>query len=336
MIKLSILNATPAILNLKAFIPSAFAILASMPTQSWANGDQPSSPQAVETLPDGNLRDPMPASSILSELSRISLKNMVAFEAGSFEMGDWGEQVNEDQLPFDGSGDSKPLHNVKLSRFSIMKFPVTYAEFDIFTAALRLPRINQRTAVKKYRKPNNPAGVTWQGANDYCKWLGQLTNKPIALPTEAQWEYAARSGGKRHVYPTDNGKREMGRNLPDYDQRQLAGGLTGVSDFPSNMAGIYYMSAGVHEWINDWYDASYYSNSPVQDPKGPDNGTKHVVRGHFGDGGSDMSFKRWSWATEKNMKSWKKYSESPTGAPVEIPSTKYSASAENAFRCALN
>lgn len=294
-----------------------------------------SSNQPVETMPDGNLRDAAPTAETIAQLGRQSLHNMIAFKSANFEMGDWGEQVNEEHLPFDGSVDSKPLHKVDLSKFSISKYPVTYAEFDIFTAALRLPRINQSTVVQKYRKPNNPAGVTWEGANDYCHWLGKITNRQISLPTEAQWEFSARSGGKRYVYPTDNGEREMGRNLPDYDQRQNAGGLTSVGDFPPNLAGIYYMSANVHEWVSDWYSADYYKNSPKSDPKGPLTGTKHVVRGNFGDGGSEMTFKRWS-LVETPQKPWTKYANAPGEITREIPPTKYSDYAYSAFRCALN
>ena len=312
-----------------------FALLSI--TAAFACADEQASvkPRSV-VLPDGNVRDQTPTPETVTEIGRQSLKNMILFKAGSFEMGDWGEQVSASKLPFDGSADSKPVHQVKLSSFSIGKFPVTYAEFDIFTASLGLPKINQATAIQNYRKPNNPAGVTWQGATDYCKWLADITGKPFALPTEAQWEYAARSGGQRHVYPTDNGKRELGRNLPDADQTKSAGGLTEVSDFPPNMAGIYYMGANVHEWVADWYDPNYYASSPLQDPKGPATGSKRVVRGNFGTGGTEMTFKRWSWDAENRMKPWKKRGTMPGEATREIPVTKYSASPENAFRCAQN
>jgi len=289
-----------------------------------------------ETLLDGNLRDPAPSQEILSNLGEQSIKNMVSFSGGTFEMGDWGSEINEGGLPFDGSIDSKPLHKVNLNGFSIGKYPVTYAEFDKFTAALRIPRINQQKVRQKYRKPNNPAGVSWQGAKDYCTWLGKITNRSIDLPTEAQWEYSARSGGKRNVYPTDNGQRDIGRNLPSYEQRQLAGGLVEVSEFPPNPAGIYYMSAGVHEWVNDWYEADYYKNSPLNDPQGPISGMEHVLRGHFGDGGSEMTFKRWHWPSKEESGFWTVYAKNPAEKNREIPKTKYSNTADSVFRCAIN
>lgn len=313
-----------------------FATLVQTSLPVWAGVGESVAADQPETLPDGNIRDPRPNSQALAALIATTKKNMVFLAGGIFDMGDWGSEVNENGLPFDGQRDSKPLHKVKLDGFSIGKYPVTYAEFDVFTAFLRLPRINQENVVQQYRKPNNPAGVTWQGAKNYCMWLGKQANQPFDLPTEAQWEYAARSGGKRHVYPTDNGAIDSGRNIPSYEQREAAGGLVTVASFPPNPAGIYYMSAGVHEWVNDWYDASYYANSPLANPKGPLNGTARVMRGHFGDGGSEMTFKRWSWVSKEETGTWTKYGEKQGDPKRQIPFTKYSSTADNVFRCVLN
>lgn len=287
----------------------------------------------AEVMPDGNLRDPVPSPELMKEFLAKTQENLVFLKGGTFEMGDWGAEVNKGGLPFDGSPDSKPLHKVTLDSFSMGKYPVTYAEFDIFTAALRLPRINQENVVQKYRKPNNPAGVTWQGAKDYCAWLGKQTGQPFDLPTEAQWEYAARSGGKRLVYPTDNGQSEPGKNLPSFEQSEAAGGLVPVSSFPPNPAGIYYMSAGIHEWVLDWYDAQYYSNSPVRNPPGPAHGEKHVVRGFFGSDSSAMTFKRWKSTDRQSTGTWTFYPKDKHEPTREIPFTTYSNRASESFRC---
>jgi sulfatase modifying factor 1 len=301
-------------------------------------GTEPVAEQAkqVQTLPDGNLLDPVPSEEAMASLIENSKKNMVFLKGAQFEMGDWGPEVDKNGFPFDGSPDSKPLHKVRLDSFSIGKYPVTYAEFDIFTAALQLPRINQESVYKKYRKADNSAGVSWQGAKDYCLWLGQKANLAIDLPTEAQWEFAARSGGQRQLYPTDNGKSEPGRNLPSYDQRQAAGGLVTVGSFPPNPAGIYHMSAGIREWVHDWYDATYYQHSPKANPKGPETGSKHVLRGHFGSDDSAMTLKRWKWISKEKTGSWTLYGENRGDATREIPYTKYSGSASETFRCVLN
>jgi formylglycine-generating enzyme required for sulfatase activity len=318
-------------LNLKALLVLSLAVSPAYV------GATPSTARAEpETLPDGNVRGPMPTPEELREFLATTKKNMVFFKAGTFEMGDWGGEVNENGLPFDGSRDSKPLHRVTLSAFYIGKYPVTYAEFDVFTASRRLPRINQDDFSKSYRKPNNPAGVTWQGAKAYCQWLGELTGQRFDLPTEAQWEYAARSGGKRHVYPTDNGELEEGRNLPSFEQAKAAGGLVSVASFPPNQAGIYYMSAGVHEFTNDWYDPRYYESSTELNPTGPVSGSVHVVRGHYGSAFSAMTFKRWGTKHPDLAGTWTFYGKPGTADNREIPFTQYSNNPDNAFRCALN
>src|SRR4051794_25637769 len=73
----------------------------------------------VETLPDGNVRDSAPSPEVLKEFFATTKKNMVSLPGGTFQMGDWGPEVNVGGLPFDGSRDSKPLHSVKLTGFSI-------------------------------------------------------------------------------------------------------------------------------------------------------------------------------------------------------------------------
>jgi formylglycine-generating enzyme required for sulfatase activity len=310
-----------------AFLASALAAAPAYPS-----APAPVMSAEPEMLPDRNVSDPKPTAEVLSNFLSTVTKNMVFLRGGTFEMGDWGPEVNKDGLPFDGSRDSKPLHKVTLSGFYIGKYPVTYAEFDVFTAARRLPRINQDNFSKSFRKPDNPAGVTWQGAKDYCQWLAQLTRQRFDLPTESQWEYAARSGGKRHVYPTDNGESEPGRNLPSYEQATAAGGLVPVSSFPPNQAGIYYMSAGVLESTNDWYDPRYYEKSPALNPTGPAKGTTRVVRGFYGNDYSAMTFKRWYNKYPDLSGSWTSYGEKNR----KIPRTRYSSRRSDAFRCVLN
>ena len=305
----------------------------AMLTNALAQTPDSTNSGAVEVMPNGNLRDPAPTAEVMKEFLATTQKNLVFLKGGTFEMGDWGAEVNKGGLPFDGSLDSKPLHKVTLDSFSISKYPVTYAEFDIFTAELRLPRINQAQVVQKYRKPSNPAGVTWQGAKDYCLWLAKQTGQPFDLPTEAQWEYAARSKGKRYVYPTNNGESIPGTNLPSFEQRKAAGGLVPVSSFPPNPAGIYYMGAGVHEWVQDWYDKDYYSKSPNKNPTGPATGTRHVARGFYGSDSSAMTFKRWSATENSPSGTWTYYPDDKKEPHREIPFTTYSNFASDAFRC---
>lgn len=286
---------------------------------------------AAETLADGNVRDPAPDEAALAGLAVQAKKNMVFLPGGTFEMGDWGSTVAPERLPFDHEPDSKPLHKVRLSAYSMSKYPVTYAEFDLFTAAMRLPRINQLSTMASYRKPSNPAGVSWQGAKDYCQWLGKLSGLPLDLPSEAQWEYAARSGGKRHLFATDNGKAEPGRNLPTLAQADAAGGLAAVDSYPANPAGFHYFAYGISEWTGDWYDERYYARSPAADPRGPEQGERRVVRGYFG---SDaMTIKRWSRAPAEKQGTWTRPGARAGAADTDVPHTRYSGLPSHGFRC---
>jgi sulfatase modifying factor 1 len=287
----------------------------------------------VEVLEDGNVRDPAPTSQQIASLVAQTKKNMIKMRAGTFDMGDWGHEVNPEGLPFDGYPQSKPLHKVKLNSFSMSKFPVTYAEFDVFSAALRLPRANQFMFFLGKRTANHPALVSWHGAKEYCQWIGKQARLTMDLPTEAQWEYAARSGGKRNLFPTDNGKKEQGRNFPSYDQQKEDGGRIKIGKFPSNPAGLH--DLGVNgEWVNDWYAADYYENSPSENPKGPTSGEKRVVRGNLGQ--LVMNMERDGMNPVELTGTWPSFSNETPSVKREVPYTKFSGKEYIGFRCVVN
>lgn len=279
------------------------------------------------------MRDPAPTSQQIAGLVAQTKKNMIKLPAGTFDMGDWGSEVNPGGLPFDGYPQSKPLHKVKLKSFSMSKYPVTYSEFDIFTAAQRLPRVNQDTYSLKSRRPDTAAGVSWQGAKDYCQWLGKQSGLAMDLPTEAQWEYAARSAGKRNLFPTNNGANESGKNFPSFQQKEAAGGKVAVGKFPPNPAGFHDFGVS-SEWVNDWYAADYYATSPVDNPRGPASGDQRVVRGNLGE--PVMNFERSGREPAEETGTWTLLSSEPRGAEKEIPYTRYSGGEHIAFRCVLN
>ncbi|MBB6134934.1 formylglycine-generating enzyme required for sulfatase activity [Massilia aurea] len=294
---------------------------------------KPQENSGIEVLEDGNVRDPAPTSEQIASLVARTKKNMIKLPAGTFDMGDWGPEVNPEGLPFDGYPQSKPLHKVKLNRFSLSKYPVTYGEFDVFSAALRISPVNQNRSYLRTRTANHAAGVTWHGAKEYCQWIGTQAGLAIDLPTEAQWEYAARSGGKRNLFPTDNGKEEQGRNFPSYGQEKEGGGRLPVGQFPPNPAGFY--DFGVSgEWVNDWYAADYYTNSPFSNPKGPASGEQRVVRGNLGQ--LVMNMERSGMEPVERSDTWTLFSDQPRGAEKEVPYTKFSGKRSMAFRCVVN
>ena len=218
-----------------------------------------------------------------------SLSNMVPVKGGEFLMGDFGPLVGQ-KLPFSINQDDKVLHKVVLSDFSISKFKVTNDDYNKYLqiTGIKKPPIN--ILVKEYpslQKDDYSVGVTWQQAKDYCQWLGKESDKNIDLPTEAQWEYAARSRGQYIPFSTNNGNFELGSNIPE--QKKLDEYTDGygfpiypIGKYPPNPLGLYDMGLSGAEWSNDWYSTDYYSHSPVYDPQGPVKGNEKVLRGYVG------------------------------------------------------
>ncbi|HIC8748701.1 TPA: formylglycine-generating enzyme family protein [Klebsiella pneumoniae] len=218
-----------------------------------------------------------------------SLSNMVPVKGGEFLMGDFGPLVGQ-KLPFSINQDDKVLHKVVLSDFSISKFKVTNDDYNKYLqiTGIKKPPIN--ILVKEYpslQKDDYSVGVTWQQAKDYCQWLGKESDKNIDLPTEAQWEYAARSRGQYLPFSTNNGNFELGSNIPE--QKKLDEYTDGygfpiypIGKYPPNPLGLYDMGLSGAEWSNDWYSTDYYSHSPVYDPQGPVKGNEKVLRGYVG------------------------------------------------------
>ncbi len=185
---------------------------------------------------------------------------MVLVDAGCFEMGcgEWDDECRNDE---------KPVHEVCLSAYSIGKYEVTEAQWK------RVMGYNPSYSRKC--GGNCPvAEVSWEQVQDFIARLNTLTDLPYRLPTEAEWEYAARSGGKKEIY---SGGNEI-EAVAWYDSNSNST-LHPVGQKAANGLGLYDMSGNVWEWGQDWYGRDYYGNSPAQDPMGPDTGSNRVIRG---------------------------------------------------------
>jgi sulfatase modifying factor 1 len=293
----------------------------------------------VQSAPMTNASEPVAAdlSQRAQALAARVKKELVFLRGGTFMMGDWG---NAEGLPYDGfsEGNSRPLHKVTLDSFSMMAYKVTYDDFDLFTDTVGEQRVNADSFWAEDRAPRKPAGVNWFGAKAYCEWLGKLTDLPFDLPTEAQWEYAARSGGKKVLFATDNGKIEYDRNYPD-DWHLKDDRTPDIGSYPPNPAGLYGMlDHRANEWTQDWYDPNYYKVSPLKNPKGPsegkpanpirpERGPAKVVRGSFGGGNPAMGGFVFSRAGREP-----RY----TVVGHDSPRPGYSGMASTQFRCAVN
>lgn len=227
----------------------------------------------------------------LKALADKSRRDQVFVKGGTFQMGDFGHLQSEEKLPWDGNSDSSPLHEVTLDSYSISRYKVTLAEFDLYAEVNKVASVQTEdiyeTALaswQPWRKPSNPAGVTWEQAKAYCQWVGALTKQPFDLPTEAQWEYAARDRGKFIVYPTNNGKLEWNVNAPSYDLTGSingghAGWPFGIALFPPSPLGLYDLTINSLDWVEDWYDSDYYEVSDkTKNPRGPKQGSEKVQR----------------------------------------------------------
>lgn len=227
-------------------------------------------------------KEPRPTQAEIGALVERSKHNLVFVEGGEFMMGDFGAIHSPDELPYTAQPDNKPLHKVTLDSFSISKYKVTYSEYDLYTRANGLPPIAQSDFERPYRIPEAPAGVPWQGAKNYCLWLRKLSKLPFDLPTEAQWEYAARARGQFLVFPTNDGYYREDVNVPSYETLKKRGndGLVyPIGLYPPNPLGLYDMASNGRDWMNDWFSETTYREPNRKNPAGPKSGEHKVVRG---------------------------------------------------------
>jgi formylglycine-generating enzyme required for sulfatase activity len=217
---------------------------------------------------------------------------MIPIPGGTFQMGSE-----------DGSSDEKPVHPVTLSNYYMGKYEVTIGEFKSFiddtgfktdadkegTSTIWTGSnwedkkgVNWRSDAQGNPRPaseyNHPViHVSWNDAVAYCQWLSRKTGQNYRLPTEAEWEYAARGGAKgakdQYIYSGGNELDELGW----YTENTNDTGTRPVGGKKPNQLGLYDVSGNVWEWCADWYGD--YPSEPVNNPTGPDKGSYRVLRG---------------------------------------------------------
>ncbi|GAA1023653.1 hypothetical protein Aple_090510 [Acrocarpospora pleiomorpha] len=258
-----------------------------------------------------------PAPRTLSERHSGSRAGYVDLPGGDFAMGD----AFAEGYPSDGE---RPVHRVTVSGFTISSTTVSNQEFAVFAgatgyrteaerygssavfhSALRAPArdvlgaaagaawwLNVRRADWRHPAgrnshwtdvPDHPVvHVSWRDAVAYCEWAG------ARLPTEAEWEYAARGGHQGRRFPWGQELAPGGTDLCNIwhgefpTHNTLSDGFlttAPVRSFPPNDFGLYEMTGNVWEWCADWFSASYYQRSPLHDPRGPLSGSARVTRG---------------------------------------------------------
>lgn len=236
-----------------------------------------------------------PSQTELNDLIVSLKKRLIYLKGGRFMMGDFGPLVFKDKLTLTGQRDSGPPHVVQLDAYSIMKGQVTHGEYDLYLRAIGRPLLEEGESIYPHRPGYVVIDVKWSDADGYCQWLGNLTGRRFALTTEAQWEYAAREGGKLIAYPMYHlpDVKWQNKYQPVFGTaekaierlRALAGKDTPLlSPRPPSlhgenrigMQGV--LSSWNLEWMADWYQEDYYKMSPKRNPRGPDQGTERVTR----------------------------------------------------------
>jgi eukaryotic-like serine/threonine-protein kinase len=203
--------------------------------------------------------------------------NMVAVSAGEFQMGcdpahNGGFLCDYWELP---------LHTVFLDAYRIDKYEVTNVKYSECVTAGQCPPPASNSSGSRSTYYNNPTynnypvtNVSWFNANTYCSWAGKR------LPSEAEWEKAARGTSDTRAYPW--GDEAPTCSMANYWNGDFCvGNTTEVGSYPLGASpyGVMDMAGNVWEWINDWYSADYYTVSPHSNPIGPTSGTSKVFRG---------------------------------------------------------
>ena len=173
----------------------------------------------------------------------------------------------------EGHDDERPVHRVRVEAFELAVCAVTCAQYIEFLAATGHDA--PRDWGTRLCGPELPVvGVSWLDCQAYCAWRS-ATGDRVRLPTEAEWERAARGGEEGRRYPWGDAIPAW---IPEGGRGPLAAPWPVTLGEP-NAFGLYGIAANVHEWCTDWYAAEYYAVSPARDPVGPPGGVRRASRG---------------------------------------------------------
>jgi formylglycine-generating enzyme required for sulfatase activity len=223
----------------------------------------------------------------------VTAPELVSIPAGPFVMG-----------AEDGDENERPEHPVFLEAYALGVAPVTQAEYARFIrdtgwrppGVWELPSIVRPARAEEFKRlaapywwmgADPPAGrddhpvvlVTFEDARAYCRWLTEHTGRLFRLPTEAEWEKAARGGLAGCRYPWGDEIDVSKANFTSAPGQRAARGTMPCRSYPPNGLGAFDMAGNAWNWVSDWYRADYYAVGEERNPAGPASGTLRVVRG---------------------------------------------------------
>jgi sulfatase modifying factor 1 len=226
-------------------------------------------------------------------MSLVAAPDLARIPTGEFLMGS-----------ADAEYDERPVHRVHVSEFFIGRRAVTQDQYARFVQATGhplpgvrdLPMITAGGLDSTFRELASayawddgqpPSGrgddpvvlIKYEDAVAYCRWLSTAVGKTVRLPTEAEWERAARGGVDGHKYPWGNDITGAHGNYLADPSAKRDHGTRPAGTFPPNDYGLYDMAGNVWQWVSDWYAPDYYAISEPRDPLGPSHGTMRIVRG---------------------------------------------------------
>ncbi len=215
-------------------------------------------PQRVETIPQAPVLPP-PAPSGVTYRDPVTGAEFVLIKGGCYPMGDVFD---------DGDREERPVHEVCVDDFYLGRFEVTQGQWKALKG--RNPSKNKKGDLYPVED------VEWNDVQDFIKELNQKAGRFFRLPTEAEWEYAAREGGRKEKWSGTNSESDLGAYAwLDGSGREPHP----IGQRKPNALGLYDMTGNVSEWTGDSFDRSYYSESPRNNPSGPGKNSDRVFRG---------------------------------------------------------
>ncbi len=235
-----------------------FTVVFSKPLKSFAKHDRELTAYEMQLDPPEKFMQSGDAEPVVKVYVKQEFEpDMVAVNGGTFNMGNK-----------EGNTTEKPVHAVEITGFQMAKFVITQKQWRA---------VMGNNPSKNKDKDNHPVErVSMPDVEEYLKKLNQMTGRDYRLPTEAEWEYAARGGdqSKGYIYAGSNDLKAVA-----WESENAKGSTQAVGQKQPNELGLYDMSGNVWEWCRDWYDERYYAKSPAKDPTGPESGDNHVIRG---------------------------------------------------------